>query len=348
MVGVSKERYGGMWTVAKSYINNVSFRKKYNLKYIATSTKGTLVKKILFMLFGILNVYFTLTFRKFDLVHIHMAEKKSVFRKAIVAIIAKHRGCKVVFHMHAGIFVEWYNSQNLHMQKYIQKALCLADGIVVLGNSWKEKLEPIVPSAQIFVIPNGVKVPKNNLYSMKSTVITYFGMINREKGILDYLDAIHMIDPLLNQNIQFAIYGIDMENCIKSQIKLRHLEKRVFYLGWVDGIEKEKAMRESMLNILPSHFECLPMAVVETMSYGVPNIATDVGAVSEIIQQNENGNLVPVCNPESIATDILQLVQNDEVRKKYSNYAFSTIAERYSLEVQFSRTEEMYKKILDR
>ena len=46
MVGVDKNRVGGMWTVAETFINNEWFNQKVNLYYVATATGGSKIKRI--------------------------------------------------------------------------------------------------------------------------------------------------------------------------------------------------------------------------------------------------------------------------------------------------------------
>ena len=52
MVGVDKNRVGGMWTVAETFINNEWFNQKVNLYYVATATGGSKIKRIGKMLEG--------------------------------------------------------------------------------------------------------------------------------------------------------------------------------------------------------------------------------------------------------------------------------------------------------
>ena len=73
MVGVDRNRVGGMWTVAETFINNEWFNQKVNLYYVATSTGGSKIKRIKKMLEGYLKILICLTTKEIDIVHIHMA-----------------------------------------------------------------------------------------------------------------------------------------------------------------------------------------------------------------------------------------------------------------------------------
>lgn len=108
MVGVDKKRVGGMWTVAETFLNNEWFNREVNLYYVATSTSGSKIKRVIKMLEGYFIIIKILLSKKIDIVHIHMAEKGSVYRKGIVIKLGKLFGAKIIVQMHAGPILAWY------------------------------------------------------------------------------------------------------------------------------------------------------------------------------------------------------------------------------------------------
>lgn len=108
MVGVDEQTKGGMWAVVENYLNDKSFCEKTNLKYISTSITGSKVSRILFTVKAYLKILKSLVRGHFDIVHIHMSEKGSVYRKNIVIALAKMFHCKIVLHMHYAEFEKWY------------------------------------------------------------------------------------------------------------------------------------------------------------------------------------------------------------------------------------------------
>ena len=90
MVGVDEKRFGGMWTVAENFINNAFFNSAVNLTYVASSTGGSAVRRVMKMLEAYIRVLWILIFNDIDIVHVHMAEKGSVFRKAIVIMLENY------------------------------------------------------------------------------------------------------------------------------------------------------------------------------------------------------------------------------------------------------------------
>ena len=81
------------------------------------------------------------------------------------------------------------------------------------------------------------------------------------------------------------------------------------------------------LFMLPSNYEGLPMVIIEAMSFGKPVVASNVGGVSEIVRNDENGYTLE--NNAELFAEKIRYILSDEVRYK----AFST----KSLEIFDSR-----------
>ena len=138
MVGVDKKAVGGMWTVVENYLNNSEFCKDTGLIYIATATSASTFKKILFSINSIIKVAYTLLINDIDIIHVHMAEKGSVFRKGIVVLLGKIFKANIVIHMHGATFEEWYLRCNKSKKKIVSWILNKSDAFIILGELWKD------------------------------------------------------------------------------------------------------------------------------------------------------------------------------------------------------------------
>lgn len=136
MIGVDKTSVGGMLTVIENYLNNKEFCGKVNLQYIATVIRGSKLIKLKTFLKKIPEIKRTIKEKKIDIVHVHMAERGSVFREGYVVHIANKMGCKTIIHMHGATIEDWYKRQNIVVKKIIEKIFCSADKMIVLGDLW--------------------------------------------------------------------------------------------------------------------------------------------------------------------------------------------------------------------
>ena len=83
--------------------------------------------------------------------------------------------------------------------------------------------------------------------------------------------------------------------------------------------------------ILPSHIEGMSNALLEAMAMGLPCIASNVGGIPNVIEDNINGILMEPKNIKQMAEKIL-LIKNDPVlRIKISNNAVKSVHKNHNL-----------------
>lgn len=344
MVGVDSSTKGGMWTVVENYINDSQFKNETHFIYVPTSITGNAIKKILFTLKGIIKIFGVLLTSHIDIVHIHVSERGSVYRKYIVLKLAKLFKCKTIFHMHGAEFQVWYENLDKEKQAKIRRIINQADSILILGEYWNEFVSTIADKDKIEIVHNAVSVPDKYLYNIEANKLLFLGVVGQRKGIDDLLQAMAMTDNQLDKDIQLFIYGPNPENDIEDKILKLGLSTRVKYKGWLDNSSKKEVFKDIALNILPSYNEGLPMTILETMAYGIPNVSTKVAAIPEAVNE-ENGVLIEAGDVNALADSILTLMSNKELRKEKSMKAYNDALEEFSLENHISHILKIYRRL---
>jgi D-inositol-3-phosphate glycosyltransferase len=97
--------------------------------------------------------------------------------------------------------------------------------------------------------------------------------------------------------------------------------------------------------IMPSHYESFGMVALEAMACGTPVIASDVGGLSVLVRDGENGFLVPPRSPEILAEHIEQLLNNEPLRRRIGHRA-SCYAEDFSWTKIVGRLLGVYNELL--
>lgn len=113
-----------------------------------------------------------------------------------------------------------------------------------------------------------------------------------------------------------TIYGQgEKENDLKKQVADFKLANRVCFPGNVQNIAEE--MEKNAMFVLSSDFEGMPNALMEAMALGLPCVATDcpVGGPRYLIQNGENGLLVPVKDADALAKAMRYLLAHAEEMK---------------------------------
>ncbi len=131
---------------------------------------------------------------------------------------------------------------------------------------------------------------------------------------------------------------------LRDRVGRLALENRVWLLGeredassWLSGLD---------LFVLPSLWEGLPNALLEAMALGLPVVASGVDGVREVVQDDQNGILVPPGEPEALARAIAALAQDPAARGRLGQAARATISQRFSLLSMLAGYEGAYSEVL--
>jgi glycosyltransferase involved in cell wall biosynthesis len=124
--------------------------------------------------------------------------------------------------------------------------------------------------------------------------VAFLGRYARAKGVYRLLE----IWPELPECTHLEFFGHGPERAaLEREICTRGLAGRMRVNGgWTDADELHRTMANIDLVVLPSETEGLPMMLLEAMAHGVPFVATDVGAVRTLAEQNPDVRVVPLNN----------------------------------------------------
>jgi glycosyltransferase involved in cell wall biosynthesis len=90
------------------------------------------------------------------------------------------------------------------------------------------------------------------------------------------------------------------------------------------------------LVVIPSKSEGLPNVLLEAISCGTPVLATPVGGIPDVIQDNVTGFLLPTLEKEEIAKKVLKALSDKDILKTVAQNAKSLLVEKYSFEASVS------------
>ena len=347
MVGVDRSTKGGMWTVVENYLNDKSFTSENRVQYVPTFIVGSALQKLTFMLRGFCKICGILHREKVDLVHVHMSERASVFRKGLVMWYARRRGAKILLHMHGAELEDWYQGLSGRKQHLVQRIVSQADRVVILGDYWREFMSELVDDPEkIRVVHNAVPLPEHALYRSESRILLFLGAVSKRKGIYDLLDAMQKINSRLPREWQLMIYGPTVIGSIEEEIARRELSDRVHYCGWLPPQQREAVLSQTAVNLLPSLDEGLPMTILEAMAAGIPSVTTRVAAIPEAVDQ-ENGILLQPGDVDALADSILEICLNSDLRMAKSQACRRRVEQKFSLAQHIAAIEKIYKELAD-
>jgi glycosyltransferase involved in cell wall biosynthesis len=206
------------------------------------------------------------------------------------------------------------------------------DTIICLNPEESRLFEQI--GCRTFVIPNFIGSSGNRKPILKQKQILTAGWLTRTKGS----DLI----PAIAEKV-FAKHPDWVWRVIGQGEEQKTLKNKFDSLLLVDPVlHIENEYQNSSIYVLPSRFECFPMVLLEAMSFGVPCIAFDCPTgPRHIIQNNIDGILVAKENVEAMADAIIELIEDEEKRKRFGENAIQNI-QRFSPETVYELWENLF------
>lgn len=309
----------GISALLNTYFRYVPF-EEFDTYYVSTSSRGHWGSKAWSFVAAFPKIAIYRASRNARIVHLHSASYGSFPRKALIAwfSLAILRA-RVVFHVHGGRFMEYYSSRSPIGRRMIKWILDRVDVIVVLSESWKEKVAGITQNRSIEVVHNAVDGrhlrPVGGEIFEQPPAILFLNVLHEDKGIYDFLKAASLVSDL-RPGTKFVVCGTgELNRCMELSDSLG-ISSHVSFRGWVAGKDKESAFRNASMFVLPSRYEGLPISLIEAMYAELPVIATAVGGIPDIIRPGTNGFLVPVGDVEALARSMLELIGNGELAKQ--------------------------------
>ncbi|MDZ5759256.1 glycosyltransferase family 4 protein [Carnobacterium maltaromaticum] len=339
MIGPDVGAKGGVASVIQNFKEHFD-ESTIQISYYTTWKDGNKVDHYLRSVFVILIFPIFLFYKKISLVHLHVAQKGSFYRKSILLLIATVFKLPTIFHMHASQFDEFYASQNKVKKKYISWVFQRATKVVALSEEWQKYYQSIGVS-HCEVIENSVLISKKNDYSLHAKKIVSFGRLGQRKGTYDILTAAKEIEKDYPE-YQFILYGDGDIEQVKKQIEAQNIVN-VKVGGWIKEQEKIRVLKETCLHLLPSYQEGMPMAILETMANGIPNISSTVGGIPQVIKDHSNGLLVRPGDTKGLIHALKVFLSQSEFRREVSEASYQTIYTRFSLNNYHEKWIILYK-----
>ncbi len=281
-----------------------------------------------------------------DLVHLHVASQGSTCRKASFAAAAKARGIPYVIHLHGAGYVDFLASLSPARRRIVQEFFQGAARVITLGTPWRDLVlrELHTEPSRTVVVANGVaEVPR----AQEQQTIVHLGELSRRKGVDVLLDAAETV-LVDHPTWRLQLVGPTPEADLVERARAlsTRLGGRVEVLGPKFGDEKIPYLSGAGVFVLASRHENLPMAILEAMSAGVPVVVTPVGAIPEVVRDDENGRLVPAGDAATLARCLDDLLSDAPGRQRLGAAGRDTWRTGFSSDAFLRNIERVWRDAL--
>ena len=153
----------------------------------------------------------------------------------------------------------------------------------------------------------------------RENLVGYVGRLSEEKGILNFVGSILEILKK-KKDLEFLIGGDgQLKDKIMACLDDNLIGSKVKLAGWISHDELPDYLNELKLIVLPSYTEGLPNIMLEAMACGTPVLATSVGAIPDIIKDEETGFLMKNNTSECITENITRVLNSPDLEQIAKN-----------------------------
>lgn len=251
--------------------------------------------------------------------------------------------------------LEWYTPWRNRIVRCIYR---LSTVVIVNSKAVREKLaggDKLAPE-KIRVVYNAVDVDRfagarrnrakllPNIAEGAKVIAVLANMYSRVKGHACLISAARIVCAS-RPDVFFLLIGDGTERAaLEAQAREAGLDNNVVFAGRRTDVPELLACCD--LSVLPSEAEAFPNALLESMSAGLPVVATAAGGSTEIIHNGTNGLLVPPGNPEVLAAAILRVIRDPRFAKKLARAGQDDMRAYLSFERLLEELDQLYKEHL--
>ncbi len=339
VIGPSPDAVGGMASVV-AQILRLEFDGRYRLRFfpttVSTGDHETSWQRLTRHVRHLGRLRRLIRESDRSIVHIHTCSGFSVLRSAVDMMIARSHGCRTVLHSHGAKFDSFYEALPAYRRLLLRRCLSRADRVIALSNGWRRRLHDMAPKARLCVIENAIECPAPTTVSRRPGPFRFvlLARMDEWKGIDDLLSA---CATLAADSVEFELVlagpGGTAGDAVSLEAKIEGmgLAGIVRYVGSVHGREKDDLLTNSDAYVLASWSEGLPISLLEAIAYGLPVVATRVGAVPEVITEGREGLLVPAKQPDDLARAMRTMIDDPSCRATMSDAARRLAKQRFSV-----------------
>jgi len=285
--------------------------------------------------------------------HICTAVGISFLKNSFCVFFARALRCRVVLHPHCS-FDRLYAGSRL-WKWYCRRVFRLSSCVIALSREWFA-LRDLLPGVEIHHLPNAIDTrPYHRIASgrpsksAREVRVLYLGHLGEVKGTDDLLEAFKILDPGGNA-VELDLVGDflcpeDEERIAAAAAASFGPGKSVRLTPPVSGEDKMACFEKADIFVFPSHYEGMPMAILEALAAGLPVAATAIGGIPELVGNGENGILIPPQEPKALAAAIERLCLDAGLRARMGQRSL-VLSRGYHIDRYAQRLAAIYEGII--
>jgi glycosyltransferase involved in cell wall biosynthesis len=226
------------------------------------------------------------------------------------------------------------------LAKFATKIICVSESdrqlAIKLG---------VLAAERIVTIHNGInpgiELPVSTAKAAPTQLIMVARFNKQQKDQNTLMKAIQQIDRDIN--VLFVGSGPDLDEAKNTAQELDILSK-VSFLG--DRLDVPQLLAQSQIFVLSTHYEGLPISILEAMRAGLPIIATNVNGIPEQVVDGKNGLLVERQDVDGLVQAITNLVDNPMLCQKMGRESIEKLQREFTIDEMVASTKALYQSVM--
>lgn len=254
-----------------------------------------------------------------NVVYCHSSMAGAIGRTAALGL-----GCKVIYNPHGWSFDMAVSATKKRFYRFTEKILAVITDKIVMISEYEKRIaleNKICRENKTEVIYNGINLERCNSVKTEKTrfgynendfIIGCAARLSEQKDPLLFADVAGCIAKK-HPDARFLWVGDgELKEKFTAALKRKNVLDKTTVTGWVENPYEYISIFD--VAVLFSKWEGFGLCLAEYMALGKPVVATDVGAVSEIIQDGVCGKLTECRNPDRIAEIITAYKQDPDLK----------------------------------
>ena len=306
---------------------------------------------------ALVKLYTVIRREKPHIVHTHTA--KAGFLGRVAARLA---GVPVIVHtFHGHVLHGYYGPMKNELLRRVEQSLAwVTDRLVTVSEQVKNELVGygIAKAEKISVVPLGFDLdPFLNSHAQQGEFRRELSLSDEHKlvGIVGRIFPIKNHALFLESAARIAVQepaarfvivgdGVFRPN-LENQARQHGITDRVLFTGWRRDLPRIYA--DLNVLVVSSDNEGTPVSAIEAMASSCPVVATRVGGLPDLIEDQKTGRLVPPRDAEALASAVLDLLNNPQTACELGQNAMEAVRQRFTVQRLLSDMDHLYTELLE-
>ena len=246
-----------------------------------------------------------------------------------------------------------YHARYGKFRLYLTEKLIYNPADILLTNATQiqQHLHQRYPDKNIVSIPNLLELPTQEWSPQRRDVtdeklIVSVGRFAPEKGHRYLIEALNLLNQKETAWRCTFLGDGELDTELRALTAEYGLSDQVAFPGFCEDIFSVLLTADAF--VLPSLHESSPNALIEAMGIGMPCIASDVGGIVDLIENEKSGIRVPPQDPGALAAALHRVLTEPDFASELGQNARATIQRKFDSDASIEKLERIYQGFLER